>query len=154
VWLVESDTSLARNHVPWTIIGVCHVVCIVTLLAIRWHLARENRRRDLEPRDRTYDDNWVEMVRDDGTVDKVKVPKVFTFGLCSIVCLMLRCRSTWISRIFKTVIFAMFCSSFLGLQGGGSYPSCRRRWLIRHIIWTGRYHKCLLHRSDSRRHFP
>ena len=56
---------------------MCHVVCIITLLVIRWYLARENRRRDLEPRDHTYDDNWVELMRDDGTVEKVRIPKVF-----------------------------------------------------------------------------
>ena len=53
-------------------------MCIITLLVIRWHLARENRRRDMEPRDHTYDDNWVEIMRDDGTVERVKVPKVLT----------------------------------------------------------------------------
>ena len=77
--LVEPNTSLVRNHVPWIISGVCYVVCIIALLAIRWHLASENRRRDLEPHDHTYDENWVEMVRDDGTVEKVKVPKVFIY---------------------------------------------------------------------------
>ena len=89
VCLLESNTSLVRNHVPWTVIGVCHGVCIITLFIIRWHLARENRRRDLEPRDHTYDDNWVEIMRDDGTVEKVKVPKVFTPYPCLIICLML-----------------------------------------------------------------
>ena len=74
-----------RNHVPWVIIGVCEFVCIITLLVIRWHLARENRRRDLEPRDHTYDDNWVEIIRDDGTIEKVKVPKVFTPDPCLIM---------------------------------------------------------------------
>ena len=58
---------------------MCHVVCIITLLVIRWYLARENRRRDLEPRDHTYDDNWVELMRDDGTVEKVRIPKVFIY---------------------------------------------------------------------------
>ena len=115
VWLLEPNASLVRNHVPWTVIGVCHVACIITLLVIRWHLARENRRRDLEPRDHTYDDNWVEMIRDDGTVEKIQVPKVFTPDSCLIVCLMFRCRSTWTSRTFKIAIFAMSCSSFLGL---------------------------------------
>ena len=79
MWLVEPNTFLVRNHIPWIISGVCYVVCIITLLVIRWHLARENRRRDLEPRDHTYDDTWVEMVRDDGTVEKIKVPKVFIY---------------------------------------------------------------------------
>ena len=59
---------------------MCYVVCIIALSVIRWILARENRRRDLEPRDHTYDDNWVEIARDDGTVEKVKVPKVFTLA--------------------------------------------------------------------------
>jgi len=77
--LVESNASLIRNHIPWIVSGVCYVVCIITLLVIRWYLAGENRRRDLEPRDHTYDENWVEVVRDDGTVEKVKIPKVFIY---------------------------------------------------------------------------
>ena len=56
------------------------------LLVIHWHFARENRRRELQPRDRTYDDNWAEMTRDDGTVGGVGVPRVFTPGPC-LVCM-------------------------------------------------------------------
>ena len=47
---------------PWTIIGVCYVVCPLLLLLIRALLARENARRDREPPDDTYDDVWLEVV--------------------------------------------------------------------------------------------
>ncbi|ESK83753.1 membrane transporter [Moniliophthora roreri MCA 2997] len=66
-----------RNHVPWIIIGVCYVACALILLLIRLLLSRENKRRDAEPADDTYDDVWVERVNKDGKVEKVKVDKAF-----------------------------------------------------------------------------
>ncbi|KAH0586029.1 hypothetical protein H2248_007306 [Termitomyces sp. 'cryptogamus'] len=65
-----------RNHVPWIIIGICHVVTICLLLSIRCLLVRENRVRDKEPADTTYDDVYVERIVD-GIVKKVKVDKEF-----------------------------------------------------------------------------
>ncbi|TFK61073.1 MFS general substrate transporter [Pluteus cervinus] len=66
-----------RNHVPWIIIGICYASCMVLLLVIRWHLNRENKLRELEPPDNTYDDVYIEKVGDDGVVEKVKVDKEF-----------------------------------------------------------------------------
>ncbi|KAJ3997450.1 MFS general substrate transporter [Lentinula boryana] len=65
-----------RNHVPWIVIGVCYVVSIILLLIIRAHLAIENKRRDAESIDRTYDDIYIELVKSDGVTEKVKVDKV------------------------------------------------------------------------------
>ncbi|KAI5900471.1 MFS general substrate transporter [Schizophyllum commune H4-8] len=65
-----------RNHIPWIIIGICYACCIVIMLSIRLLLSRENKRRDLEPRDTTYDDVYIERVID-GKVMQVKVEKEF-----------------------------------------------------------------------------
>ncbi|KAG6909275.1 hypothetical protein DXG01_001219 [Tephrocybe rancida] len=48
-----------RNHLPWTVIGICH-----------------NRLRDQEPIDHTYDDVYIERVVD-GVTERIKVDKVF-----------------------------------------------------------------------------
>jgi len=66
-----------RNHIPWIVIGVCYAACIVILLAIRWHLAAENKRRDAEPVDDTYDNVYIERMTKDGVIEKVKVDKEF-----------------------------------------------------------------------------
>ena len=65
-----------RNHVPWIIIGVCYVVCPALMLIIRWLLNRENRLRDAEPVDDTYDDVYVAVAGPDGTIVEKKVSKV------------------------------------------------------------------------------
>lgn len=65
-----------RNHLPWTIIGVCHVICIICLGTLRIHLARQNRLRDQEPVDYTYEDVYIERVVD-GVVEKIKIDKEF-----------------------------------------------------------------------------
>ncbi|KAJ3966735.1 MFS general substrate transporter [Lentinula raphanica] len=65
-----------RNHVPWIVIGVCYVVSIILLMIIRAHLALENKRRDAEPLDTTYDDVYIELKKD-GVLEKVKVEKEF-----------------------------------------------------------------------------
>ena len=67
--------AACSNHIPWIIIGICYACCIVIMLSIRLLLSRENKRRDLEPRDTTYDDIYIERVID-GKVMQVKVEKV------------------------------------------------------------------------------
>lgn len=65
-----------RNHVPWIIIGICYAVCMVLMLTIRWYLSRENKRRDAEPADHSYDNIYMERTVD-GVTEKVKVDKEF-----------------------------------------------------------------------------
>ncbi|GLB38572.1 putative major facilitator superfamily protein [Lyophyllum shimeji] len=65
-----------RNHVPWIIIGICYVACMALMLAIRWHLSRENQLRDREPVDHSYDNVYIERTVD-GVTEKVKVDKEF-----------------------------------------------------------------------------
>jgi len=66
-----------RNHVPWLIIGICYVVSGLLMLIIRFTLARENRRRDAEPADDTYDDVYIEVITADGKRVEQKVSKEF-----------------------------------------------------------------------------
>ena len=46
------------------------------MLLQRWHLDRENKKRDQEPPDTTYDDVWVKVVDEDGQLIEKKVDKV------------------------------------------------------------------------------
>ena len=68
--------QISSNHVPWIIIGACVVSCMVLLYSIRVLLARENKRRDAEPRDDSYDDVYVARIDERGNRVEVKVSKV------------------------------------------------------------------------------
>ncbi|KAI0724647.1 MFS general substrate transporter [Fomitopsis betulina] len=68
---------LPRNHVPWMIIGICYLCCMVLLLVIRCVLARENKRRDREPKDTKYDSVFVEIMLADGTKVERRVEKEY-----------------------------------------------------------------------------
>ena len=46
------------------------------LLLQRWYLDRENKKRDREPLDTTYDDVWVKVIDDDGQIIEKRVDKV------------------------------------------------------------------------------
>jgi hypothetical protein len=46
------------------------------LLTIRLVLSRENRKRDCEPHDDTYDDVYFNRVGVDGRSEKIKIDKV------------------------------------------------------------------------------
>ena len=48
------------------------------LLIIRYHLSSENKRRDAEPLDTTYDDVYIERMDKNGDMEKVRVDKVGT----------------------------------------------------------------------------
>jgi ACS family allantoate permease-like MFS transporter len=67
---------VSSNHIPWIIIGVCNVANMVLLYAIRVLLSRENKRRDAEPPDDTYDKTFVTKIDQDGIRVEMKVPKV------------------------------------------------------------------------------
>jgi MFS transporter, ACS family, allantoate permease len=54
---------------------------MVLLFAIRVLLAFENKRRDAEPPDSTYEEVYVVRINDDGTREEVKVSKVFVHCL-------------------------------------------------------------------------
>ncbi|KAJ7050639.1 MFS general substrate transporter [Mycena amicta] len=69
-----------RNHVPWTIIGVCYACCMLLVLGIRRLLIAENKRRDAaQPTEDLdmYDDVYIERIGADGKVERVKVDKEY-----------------------------------------------------------------------------
>ncbi|KAH9991575.1 MFS general substrate transporter [Russula vinacea] len=66
-----------RNHVPWIVIGVCYLLCVVLMFSIRVLLARENKRRETEPPDDSFDDVHVVKIDEDGMRTEVKVSKEF-----------------------------------------------------------------------------
>ena len=68
--------AVSSNHVPWVVIGVCVVMCAILLFSIRVLLDRENKRRDAEPRDNSYDDVHVVKIDENGKRVEVKVSKV------------------------------------------------------------------------------
>ena len=67
---------VSSNRVPWIIIGICYLSCMVLFFSIRTYLARENKRRDAEPRDNSYDDLYVARTDEKGNRVEVKVSKV------------------------------------------------------------------------------
>ena len=56
--------------------GVCYLTSLVLLFSIRVLLARENKRRDAEPPDNSFDDIHVVRINEDGKRTEVKVSKV------------------------------------------------------------------------------
>ena len=71
---------LASNHIPWIIAAICLLSCISLTLSIRIMLARENKQRDAEPRDESFDNVYVVKIDDDGNRTEVKVSKVRVTG--------------------------------------------------------------------------
>lgn len=64
---------------PWAIITACSFVSALTLLALRFMLAAENKKRDAEKRDDKYDDVYLPQVQADGTTVEKKVDRVRMF---------------------------------------------------------------------------
>ena len=67
---------VSSNHVPWIIIGICFLLCIVLLFSIRLLLAHDNKRRDAEPSDDSNDDVYVARIDEEGNRVEVKISKV------------------------------------------------------------------------------
>ena len=68
--------ELSRNHIPWIIIGICYASCMILLFFIRVLLASENKRRDVESPDDTFDDVYVVTTDEGENHTEIKVPKV------------------------------------------------------------------------------
>jgi len=66
-----------RNHVPWIVIACCYASMMILLLAIRYYLVSENRRRDSEAVDETYDHVYVQRSTDYGGIEKVHIDKEY-----------------------------------------------------------------------------
>ena len=72
----NTDMVVSSNHVPWIIIGVGFLSCMILLFSIRVLLARENKRRDSEPREDSFEDVHVMKIDGDGNSTEFKVSKV------------------------------------------------------------------------------
>ncbi|TFK22098.1 membrane transporter [Coprinopsis marcescibilis] len=66
-----------RNRIPWLIIALCVIVGALMLLALRIMLYFENKRRDNQPRDTSYDEMYMKKEEEDGTIIKQRVDKAF-----------------------------------------------------------------------------
>jgi hypothetical protein len=78
--------AVSSNHIPWIIIGICYVSCMILLLAIRVVLASENKLRDAEPPDDTFNDVYVVTTDEGGNRTEVKVPKVRVCSVWQLIC--------------------------------------------------------------------
>ncbi|KAF8891290.1 major facilitator superfamily domain-containing protein [Infundibulicybe gibba] len=66
-----------RNHVPWAILAACAFASGVIILILRALYARENKKRDAEQRDDTYDNVYLTHVELDGTTVEKRVDREF-----------------------------------------------------------------------------
>jgi MFS transporter, ACS family, allantoate permease len=70
-----------RNHIPWAILTACSFVPATLVLVLRFMLAAENKRRNAEPYDDTYDNVYIIGTDSDGKNTQKKVNKVCGFGV-------------------------------------------------------------------------
>ncbi|KAF8969716.1 major facilitator superfamily domain-containing protein [Flammula alnicola] len=73
-----------RNHIPWSIISACIGACSILILLLRFMLQSENKRRDAEQRDDTYDDVYLKQELADGTNTEKRVDRVSFLDLTDI----------------------------------------------------------------------
>ncbi|TRM59317.1 major facilitator superfamily domain-containing protein [Schizophyllum amplum] len=66
-----------RNHVPWAVIACCSFISGLLLLALRFTLASENKRRAASHESDSLDDVYVEQKDDSGAVHEAKVDRAF-----------------------------------------------------------------------------
>ncbi|EJD04816.1 membrane transporter [Fomitiporia mediterranea MF3/22] len=72
-----ADQFAPRYHVPWAVISICYTTAALLLLLQRYMLNKENKRRDREPPDDTYDDVWVKITDEGGEIIEKKVDRAF-----------------------------------------------------------------------------
>jgi hypothetical protein len=70
-----------RNHIPWAILSACAFASAILILILRFMLAAENKRRDAQPYDDTYDNIYIVETDADGRATEKKVDKVCSFGV-------------------------------------------------------------------------
>lgn len=64
-----------RNHIPWGVITATNLASAVALLVLRYLYLRENKRRDLETRDDTYDAVYIKTESgEEKQIDKASIP--------------------------------------------------------------------------------
>jgi MFS transporter, ACS family, allantoate permease len=70
-----------RNHVPWTVVACSFGASAVLLIAIRFVLVAENRKRDREASDSGHHDAYVVETKADGTQVERKIDQVRYWSL-------------------------------------------------------------------------
>ena len=71
----QLSSICSRNHVPWGVITATNFSSAVALLVLRYLYLRENKRRDLETRDDTYDAAYIKTDSGESRkVDKASLP--------------------------------------------------------------------------------
>ena len=73
---MKPQLLVPSNHVPWAIIAACIGTCAILILTLRYVLYFENKRRDGEQRDETYDDVYLTQETEDGIKAEKRVDKV------------------------------------------------------------------------------
>lgn len=81
---IYDSCVLIRNRVPFAVILACEFSFGILFLIIRAYLARENRRRDQEQHDQTYDDVYVTLKDEYGNEVQKKIDKVRVFSISQI----------------------------------------------------------------------
>ena len=74
---IKPQSSIHSNHVPWAIIAASIGTCAILILSLRYMLHSENKRRDGEQRDETYDDVYFTQETEDGIKSEKRVDKVW-----------------------------------------------------------------------------
>jgi hypothetical protein len=71
------------NHVPWAILTACSFASALLLLLLRFMYATENKSRDTEQHDNTYDNVIVAITSVQGERTEKKVDKVCALPMSS-----------------------------------------------------------------------
>ncbi|KAH8106893.1 MFS general substrate transporter [Cristinia sonorae] len=66
-----------RNHIPWAILSACWATVALLILVLRFYLASDNKKRESEPHDSTYDNVYVNEKTEQGEEKALKVDKEF-----------------------------------------------------------------------------
>ena len=74
--LWQPQSFVHSNHVPWAIIAASIGVCAILILGLRYMLHSENKRRDGEERDESYDDVYLTQETKDGIQSEKRIDKV------------------------------------------------------------------------------
>ena len=113
---LKPQSSVHSNHVPWAIIAASIGACALLILILRYMLHSENKRRDGEQRDETYDNVYLMQEADDGIQSEKRIDKVWITVIIPYLKILvivtnyaIKTRLSSTSRIFRTVISATRC---------------------------------------------
>jgi hypothetical protein len=73
---LKPRSSVHSNHVPWAIIAASIGANAILILGLRYMLHSENKSRDGEQRDESYDDVYLTQETKDGIQSEKRIDKV------------------------------------------------------------------------------